>query len=883
MDDWDSESQVQCEGNGASSGSARFILHFPTRWPLQLRLLLLRQEGGGHLTAFFEDVSTFYPTSFDDSLEWPWPPPSPLPPPSEGQGGNACGVLHLIDSTFSYGCAVANYSGCRVNSGGDGSVDINRGSCGSHVGMDDVMRFLRRQQETYVLVNDRCPQEQALNSSRDAQQQLRVWSGVDAPLPCDGLIKAAQSAFPPIVTLFTDYMVARVDQLRRLYPSDTVAVWLVEPRSICPSCYQYVNDHAEQFDIILSHDIQFLSDIRRRHPRGPSAAAFVPFASALMHPPLIGLHQQLKSQLVSCFVSNKRMLIGHVLRHGVYNHPHLRSHVHFYGQAAGQEIEHKTDAFAPYMFHIVIENSRARSYYSEKLIDCFLTGTIPLYWGGELPRAFNSLGVITWNTLDDLVDVVSSLSVDVYRSRLSAVIDNYNAAQSGPYTNTLQYAWNTYVLPLAKKRAKVLEDGLATATEQFEIASKKRSEESVAFVSAAADAVRAAINEPVKVKSLDGVRFWIVVYVDATMTIDRIERCLQLLQAQSHSSWHALVVVEHSAYILPEYRALLESVAKGFAASAHRVALWSSSDRCETQRDCILLALNSSSLAYDESIDPVCVVVQGRDSFSSSESLVRIAELYMHLNCWVTYGSSVLLPSMILEASRDAAADEHFLPASVYERNTARATEWHGGRPPFFTLLRSVLRQIPASHSRLPEDDGRDLSLALLLAAVELAGDRVVPSVHVVHERWISRNFRDAALGGSELLHVQAAWARSDRLRQLPPLRRLRGARMLPPSSSLTPNVSIAVKGGLLHPAGTKEVSVSVSASGIWVPEEATLRFLVDGEDIADTIHLNSFVFMMPTVIGSSWQLHAQLITVENGSNVIAEELVTLQLDEEDL
>jgi hypothetical protein len=40
---------------------------------------------------------------------------------------------------------------------------------------------------------------------------------------------------------------------------------------------------------------------------------------------------------------------------------------------------------------------------------------------------------------------------------------------------------------------------------------------------------------------------------------------------------------------------------------------------------------------------------------------------------------------------------------------------------------------------------------------------------------------------------------------------------------------------------------------------------------------------MMPTVIGSSWQLHAQLITAENGSNVIAEELVTLQLDEEDL
>ena len=31
------------------------------------------------------------------------------------------------------------------------------------------------------------------------------------------------------------------------------------------------------------------------------------------------------------------------------------------------EANHKTDAFAPYMFRIVIENSRTRSYYSEKV------------------------------------------------------------------------------------------------------------------------------------------------------------------------------------------------------------------------------------------------------------------------------------------------------------------------------------------------------------------------------------------------------------------------------------------------------------------------------------------------------------------------------------
>jgi hypothetical protein len=41
----------------------------------------------------------------------------------------------------------------------------------------------------------------------------------------------------------------------------------------------------------------------------------------------------------------------------------------------------KFEAFRDYQYSIVVENSRVRNYFTEKLLDCFLERTVPLYWG----------------------------------------------------------------------------------------------------------------------------------------------------------------------------------------------------------------------------------------------------------------------------------------------------------------------------------------------------------------------------------------------------------------------------------------------------------------------------------------------------------------------
>ena len=37
-------------------------------------------------------------------------------------------------------------------------------------------------------------------------------------------------------------------------------------------------------------------------------------------------------------------------------------------------VANKADTLVPYMFSVAIENSKLEAYFTEKLLDCFLTG-----------------------------------------------------------------------------------------------------------------------------------------------------------------------------------------------------------------------------------------------------------------------------------------------------------------------------------------------------------------------------------------------------------------------------------------------------------------------------------------------------------------------------
>lgn len=83
------------------------------------------------------------------------------------------------------------------------------------------------------------------------------------------------------------------------------------------------------------------------------------------------------------------------------------------------------------MFHICVENSKHNNYFTDRLIDCFLTKTIPIYWGcPNVDEFFDTRGIITFSNENDLIDIINNLTEEDYYSRTEYMEFNKEAAKS---------------------------------------------------------------------------------------------------------------------------------------------------------------------------------------------------------------------------------------------------------------------------------------------------------------------------------------------------------------------------------------------------------------------------------------------------------------------
>ena len=80
-------------------------------------------------------------------------------------------------------------------------------------------------------------------------------------------------------------------------------------------------------------------------------------------------------------------------------------------------------------YHICIENQSVGHYFTEKLIDAFLTETIPVYWGcPNIEDYFDVDGMILFQAFDELKDKLNNLTPSYYESILNIVHKNKQKA-----------------------------------------------------------------------------------------------------------------------------------------------------------------------------------------------------------------------------------------------------------------------------------------------------------------------------------------------------------------------------------------------------------------------------------------------------------------------
>ena len=189
-------------------------------------------------------------------------------------------------------------------------------------------------------------------------------------------------------------------------------LWLLESKFIKPGLVESIVQNRElvenTYDIIFTHDQRLLAL--------GDKFKWVPAQGFWIKEPKV----YEKSKMISMITSNKRMCEGHIKRLEWVER--IGDQVDLYGRGFN-EIANKEDGLCDYMFSVAIENGQYETYFTEKLLDCFATGTIPVYLGApDIGNHFNMDGIII---LSDQFDV----SEDIYYSKLDAIKDNLGRAK----------------------------------------------------------------------------------------------------------------------------------------------------------------------------------------------------------------------------------------------------------------------------------------------------------------------------------------------------------------------------------------------------------------------------------------------------------------------
>jgi len=98
------------------------------------------------------------------------------------------------------------------------------------------------------------------------------------------------------------------------------------------------------------------------------------------------------------------------------------------GKPHDYPIDSKSPAF-DWTHHLAIENCREAGYFSEKILDCFVSYTIPIYFGDpRILEKFDKNGIIIVGSTDEILDILSALTPDDYLNRMEAMNENYHRA-----------------------------------------------------------------------------------------------------------------------------------------------------------------------------------------------------------------------------------------------------------------------------------------------------------------------------------------------------------------------------------------------------------------------------------------------------------------------
>jgi hypothetical protein len=191
-----------------------------------------------------------------------------------------------------------------------------------------------------------------------------------------------------------------------------------------PELYQrfagMVQEAHKKFDLILTYDPRILEL--------PNAVEFCPVGSWIDPSTVLDKQDQITYLMSSKIYTNaQRMRFMIMRRYGQVKHI---GDFEFFMHRSPPRVPSKEPFYARAKFNIACENQIIPNMFTEKLLDCFTTRTVPIYFGcTNLEKYFDVRGVIQFWNIEQLEHIMSTLTPDDYQSRLPYIEENYQRAR----------------------------------------------------------------------------------------------------------------------------------------------------------------------------------------------------------------------------------------------------------------------------------------------------------------------------------------------------------------------------------------------------------------------------------------------------------------------
>lgn len=219
------------------------------------------------------------------------------------------------------------------------------------------------------------------------------------------------------ITVFTERFMESplVDSVK----STIKVLWLLEPRAVHPNEYIKVLQYENKFDYILTYDTELLK-------RGNKYLKYV-VGQSRVNQEDADIYK--KSKMLSMIASNKTITTGHRFRHEIANKLSNKRNIEMWGSAY-KGFNNKLEPLKDYYFSISVMNSKIDNFFTEVLVDNFMVGTIPIFWGcPNIGEYFDIDGIICFNTIEELDNILSSLSIELYMNKIKHIKNNLELAK----------------------------------------------------------------------------------------------------------------------------------------------------------------------------------------------------------------------------------------------------------------------------------------------------------------------------------------------------------------------------------------------------------------------------------------------------------------------